>query len=256
MTTRIAAHRGGAALWPENSLLAFQSAIALGSDLLEFDVHMTPRPRRRGDPRRRPRAHDRRAPAPVLASSGADLGRLRLRGPDKVFSGEHVPTLDEMLASSAPGPGAAHRGEGAPRPALDTRDWKRSWPRRAVGAPGARHRHGVRPPCARARARARAASPPAAPLERRRPRLGSAAARAASRLGAAAAGATDLGLDHTLVDEQLVAAAHAANLALGVWTVNDPEAIRRMLDLGVDIITSDRPDLAKRLQRGGLRAEM
>ena len=39
--TRIAAHRGGAALWPENSLLAFQSAIALGSDLLEFDVHMT-----------------------------------------------------------------------------------------------------------------------------------------------------------------------------------------------------------------------
>jgi glycerophosphoryl diester phosphodiesterase len=32
--------------------------------------------------------------------------------------------------------------------------------------------------------------------------------------------------------------------------VNDPEAIRRMLGLGVDIITSDRPDLAKRLQRG------
>src|SRR5262249_55543096 len=39
--TRIAAHRGGAALWPENSLLAFQSAIALGSDLLELDVHLT-----------------------------------------------------------------------------------------------------------------------------------------------------------------------------------------------------------------------
>jgi len=68
---------------------------------------------------------------------------------------------------------------------------------------------------------------------------------------AAAAGATDLGVDYTLVDEPLVAAAHAANLALGVWTVNDPEAIRRMLDLGVDIITSDRPDLAKRVQRGG-----
>src|SRR5207244_5808354 len=38
--TRIAAHRGGAALWPENSLLAFRNAIALGSDLLEFDVHL------------------------------------------------------------------------------------------------------------------------------------------------------------------------------------------------------------------------
>jgi len=32
--TRIAAHRGGAALWPENSLLAFRNAIALGSDLI------------------------------------------------------------------------------------------------------------------------------------------------------------------------------------------------------------------------------
>ena len=27
-TTRFAAHRGGAALWPENSLLAFKNAIA------------------------------------------------------------------------------------------------------------------------------------------------------------------------------------------------------------------------------------
>jgi len=67
---------------------------------------------------------------------------------------------------------------------------------------------------------------------------------------ALAAGVTDLGVEYTLADERLVAAARAANLALGVWTVNDPEDIRRMLDLGVDIITSDRPDLAKRLQRG------
>jgi glycerophosphoryl diester phosphodiesterase len=32
--------------------------------------------------------------------------------------------------------------------------------------------------------------------------------------------------------------------------VNDPDDIRRMLGLGVDIVTSDRPDLAKRLRRG------
>jgi glycerophosphoryl diester phosphodiesterase len=59
---------------------------------------------------------------------------------------------------------------------------------------------------------------------------------------------TDLGLEHVMVDARLVAAAHAASLALGVWTVNDADTIRRMLDLGVDIITSDRPDLAKRLR--------
>jgi glycerophosphoryl diester phosphodiesterase len=35
-----------------------------------------------------------------------------------------------------------------------------------------------------------------------------------------------------------------------VWTVNDATTIKRMLDLGVDIVTSDRPDLAKRVQRG------
>ena len=64
------------------------------------------------------------------------------------------------------------------------------------------------------------------------------------------AGATDLGVEYTLADERLVAAVRAANLALGVWTVNEAEEIQRMLDLGVDIITSDRPDLAKRLQRG------
>ena len=39
--TRIAAHRGGAALWPENSLLAFRNAIALGADFIEFDVHLS-----------------------------------------------------------------------------------------------------------------------------------------------------------------------------------------------------------------------
>ena len=38
---RLAAHRGGAGVWPENSLIAFRSAIALGVDDLELDVHLT-----------------------------------------------------------------------------------------------------------------------------------------------------------------------------------------------------------------------
>ncbi|MGH7342170.1 MAG: glycerophosphodiester phosphodiesterase family protein, partial [Candidatus Rokuibacteriota bacterium] len=38
---RIAAHRGGAGLWPENSLAAFAGALALGIDLLELDVHLS-----------------------------------------------------------------------------------------------------------------------------------------------------------------------------------------------------------------------
>ena len=39
--TLVAAHRGGAGLWPENRLLAFRSAIALGVDFLEFDLART-----------------------------------------------------------------------------------------------------------------------------------------------------------------------------------------------------------------------
>ena len=35
------AHRGGKALWPENTLYAFEHAIKLGVDVLELDVHRT-----------------------------------------------------------------------------------------------------------------------------------------------------------------------------------------------------------------------
>ncbi|HTY80465.1 MAG TPA: glycerophosphodiester phosphodiesterase family protein, partial [Candidatus Bathyarchaeia archaeon] len=31
----LAAHRGGSLLWPENSLLAFRNALALGADFVE-----------------------------------------------------------------------------------------------------------------------------------------------------------------------------------------------------------------------------
>jgi glycerophosphoryl diester phosphodiesterase len=79
--------------------------------------------------------------------------------------------------------------------------------------------------------------------------------RDAARLGgpvkgvqrAAQLGAASVGMDHRLAAAEVAAAARAAGLALGVWTVNDEPAIRRMLDLGVDSITSDRPDLALRL---------
>jgi glycerophosphoryl diester phosphodiesterase len=37
----VVAHRGGAALWAENSITAFRGAIGLGVDLIEFDVHLT-----------------------------------------------------------------------------------------------------------------------------------------------------------------------------------------------------------------------
>ena len=35
-------------------------------------------------------------------------------------------------------------------------------------------------------------------------------------------------------------------MSLGAWTVNDEADIRRVIDLGVDVVITDRPDLAKR----------
>jgi glycerophosphoryl diester phosphodiesterase len=46
-----------------------------------------------------------------------------------------------------------------------------------------------------------------------------------------------------IVDEEFVAAAHAAGLAVHVWTIDDPEEMARLVALGVDGIMSDRPSV-------------
>jgi glycerophosphoryl diester phosphodiesterase len=38
---QVMAHRGGRGLWPENTLYAFEHAVALGADVLEMDIHST-----------------------------------------------------------------------------------------------------------------------------------------------------------------------------------------------------------------------
>jgi glycerophosphoryl diester phosphodiesterase len=45
------------------------------------------------------------------------------------------------------------------------------------------------------------------------------------------------------VDRRLVDAVHRSGAQLHVWTVNDEADMRRLLDLGVDGIMTDRPDL-------------
>ena len=59
------------------------------------------------------------------------------------------------------------------------------------------------------------------------------------------AGVAVLGLHQGLVDADTVALVRKARMSLGVWTVNDEAAIRRFIGLGVDVIITDRPDLAK-----------
>jgi glycerophosphoryl diester phosphodiesterase len=48
-----------------------------------------------------------------------------------------------------------------------------------------------------------------------------------------------------LVDERFVAAAHARGLQVHVWTVDTPEEVTALLDLGVDGIMTDRPAMLR-----------
>jgi glycerophosphoryl diester phosphodiesterase len=58
--------------------------------------------------------------------------------------------------------------------------------------------------------------------------------------------AVESGLDgvdlrHNIIDEDLVERCHASELDVWCWTVNDPETARKMKQLGVSAVTTDRP---------------
>jgi len=71
---------------------------------------------------------------------------------------------------------------------------------------------------------------------------------AASRLGRKVPAAPDayqipvrVGPMH--LDERMIQGAHASGAHVHVWTINEPDEMRRLLEMGVDGIISDRPDL-------------
>ncbi|MGD2102028.1 MAG: glycerophosphodiester phosphodiesterase [Acidimicrobiia bacterium] len=58
-----------------------------------------------------------------------------------------------------------------------------------------------------------------------------------------------------VIDEKLVDAAHDAGLQVHVWTVNERSEMSRLLEMGVDGLVTDRPDILKELltERGEWR---
>jgi glycerophosphoryl diester phosphodiesterase len=46
-----------------------------------------------------------------------------------------------------------------------------------------------------------------------------------------------------VVDRRLVDAAHARGVQVHVWTINDPDKMLELIEIGVDGIVTDRIDL-------------
>ena len=238
-----AAHRGGAALWPENSLLAFRNALALGADFLELDVHLS----RDGEVMV---IHDATldrttdGSGPVREHTAAELRALHLKDRGGAPTAEPVPTLDEVVALAA-------AGQRQMLLEIKTDDRKRRYPgiEEKVMAVLDRHRftsfaivmaferetwrrvREIRPD-ARAGALYSARALPAAAIE---PEL----------QALRQAGIGFVGLDQRLVTADVARQARLAGLTLGVWTVNERDAIERFIGQGVGVVITDRPDLAK-----------
>ena len=244
------AHRGGAALRPENTIVAFDHGLACGADGLELDVHLS----RDGVVVVH---HDARldrttgARGAVSARTAAELAGLdagyTFRGPEPgagafPFRGrrigiprlrdvlERYPRIPLIIELKVNHPDLAERAVDEVR-AADAVD------RVAFGSFGARVLQAVR---------------------RREPRIRTGASREEARWALyrswvrwplrrpayrefqlpERSGAT------TIISPRFLDHAHRAGLAVHVWTVNEADDIRRLMAWGVDGIISDRPDVA------------
>jgi glycerophosphoryl diester phosphodiesterase len=52
---------------------------------------------------------------------------------------------------------------------------------------------------------------------------------------------------HSVIDQELVDRLHSTGQRIGAWTVNQPDDISRMIQLGIDMLITDEPELAKQI---------
>ncbi len=232
---RVLAHRGLATEAPENTLAAFQAAVDAGVAIVETDVHAT----RDGVV---VVAHD-----PDLqrvagrATSIEELTLVELQAID-LGAGQTFPTLAEVLAAfpdirfnvDVKSAAAAsrvgdvvRRADAAERVLLTSFSERRR--RRALrDAPDA----------------ATSASAPlfAVALFAIVLGLSPVARLALRRVHAVQIPPRAAGID--TVSPRVLRGLHRAGVEVHIWTVNEPDEMRRLLDAGVDGIVTDRADLA------------
>ena len=245
--TEIAAHRGGAALWPENSAAAFEGAARLGVEQVEFDVQLSAD----GVP---VVFHDATldrmtdGAGPLAERTLADLKALRL-----AQGGGPILTLDETLEilcpstltlrceikpgpGMAPYPGIVERALSAfARRDLLARTVITSFHLPTLGTAGA----AATPPAGRIWL---VATPVLKLLSARH------VAAAARREGVG-----DIAVRLADLDEAALAQLRGDGLAVGAYAVLEDSEIARALDLGLGVAAADRPDAALRLREEARR---
>lgn len=245
MSTLIAAHRGGAILWPENSPTAFREAARLPVEQVEFDVHLSAD----GEV---VVIHDAtldrttEAQGAVAARTLTELRGIRLKG----SAGETIPTLAEVAAILAP-------TALGPRMELKTGAGDARYPGLLPKSLTVLDAAGLLPRTTVTSFRLALAAE-----AMREPRLEGRAIWLVARgvvqdagvtgaiAAARAAGVPMLGLHAADCDAAAVAACRAAGIRLGAWAVNDATTIARVLALGVEVFTTDDPVTALRLRAG------
>lgn len=240
------AHRGSRILWPENTMVAFGNALRSGADHLETDLQIT------ADGHLvcfHDQTVDRTTDGAGRVSSFTlselrklDAGhRHRLDG-EFPFRGRgiRVPTLGEVLATfSDVGVVVDLKDDGMEGRLVELLDRMNAWDRAIVGS-FSDARLATFDRLAQGRG-LRSGGPNTIRAWWAATRLGQ-----PGPTGFAAIQIPPTYFGIRLADRRMIDTAHAAGLAVHVWTINHPNDIAELRRLGVDAIITDRVDLAVR----------
>ena len=245
------AHRGGAALRPENTLAAFDHGLALGADGLELDVRLS----RDGvvvihhdDMLERTtngqgRVSDRTAAELATLDAGysfqAGSGGVNREFPFR-GQGIGVPALSEVLDRYPTAPIIIELKEDTEelaRRTLDVVERARAAARVSLGSFGGRVLHAVRQLAPDVRTGA-------GREETRWALYRSWVGWPLRRTAYQEFQVPEVSGSTRVVSRRFIEHAHRADVAVKVWTVDAAADIERLLDWGVDGIISDRPDVA------------
>lgn len=231
------AHRGGAGAWPENTMPAFQGAVDLGYRYLETDVHLT------ADGVLVAFHDDRLDRVTDGTGTIAEIPYATVAAA-RVDGREPIPRIEELLAAF---PDARFnidpKDDAAVEPLARILVETGSVERVCIGAFSDRRLARMRELCGPDLCTSMG--------PRRVARLLAATAPGARRLPLATSfveGAAQVPPQQNhlpLVTRSFVDGAHEHGVEVHVWTIDDPTEIRDLLDLGVDGIMTDQPQVLK-----------